>query len=220
MNNPTTTEYKPTGKEIPLNVNVLVNHVHNKLDEYMYLKETTQAEPPNNPFSQPVIFTTDDGKLVQVPVEIQKQAIASWKQKSTQNPSTMPDTQLNGQPEGVFGNFEHSGTLLEQTNHMGNVYDKSHVSHPQMGLQQQFQEYDSQPIEQFGSPQNHVNMPVKPRYPTYPKYQPNPRLLEHMAEQPTQKVVVVEKDNSTLLYAIIFVVLVAVAYYVYTNKKN
>lgn len=212
-NNPTTTEYKKTGKEIPLNVNTLISFVHNKLDEYAFLKESTQTEPSNNPFTQPVIFTTDEGKLVQVPVEIQKQAISSWKQRSTPQQNFSPQ----GQPDGVFEHFGNAGTPLEQTSHMANlsgIHDQ-HQPHQQPIYQEPL--VQQQPIYQDQYPGRPVNHQMNHQVNRMPRYPPNPRLLEPM-EEPPQRVVVVEKDNSTVLYMMVFVILAALAYYVYTNK--
>lgn len=221
MNNPTTTDYRMTGKEIPLNVNSLIAHVHNKLDEYAFLKESTGTEPGSNPFTQPVIFTTDEGKLVQVPAEIQKQAIASWKPRSNPQQTFSPQ----GQPDGVFEHFGNAGTPLEQTSHMAHLQGAhdQHQGSPHMLQQPIYQEppvqhqrpiyqepYSNEPV---GRP---INRQVNPRVNRLPHY-PDPRLIERMEESP-QRVVVVEKDNSTVLYMIVFVVLAAFAYYVYTNK--
>jgi hypothetical protein len=212
--NPTSTEYKMTGKEIPLNVNILVKHIHNKLDEYAFLKESTQTEPGSNPFTQPVIFTTDEGKLVQVPAEIQKQAISTWKQRS--NPQHTPSPQ--GQPDGVFEHFGNPGTPLEQTSHMAHLqgaHDQRQLP-PQQPMYQEppvQQQRQQQPMYQEPYPDMPVNRPVN----RLPRYAPDPRLIERM-EEPPQRVVVVEKDNSTILYMIVFIVLAALAYYVYTSR--
>ena len=103
MNNFPNTEYQRTGKEIPLNVSVLINFVHNKLDEYAFLKESTQSEPNFNPYTNPVIFTTDEGKLVQVPAESTSSRVSIPWSRCAGNRGRLQGTGYRGQVIGYRG---------------------------------------------------------------------------------------------------------------------
>jgi hypothetical protein len=78
---PTSPDYKQTGNKIPLSVDELASHVKQQLYQYDRLKDITQSEPGFNPYKNPVIYTTEEGKTVQIPAELQGQAIQQWKSK-------------------------------------------------------------------------------------------------------------------------------------------
>lgn len=71
-------QYQKTGNDIPLPVDTLVNFVMEKCKEYDTLVDATGTQPTQSPYTDPVIFTTDEGKTVQVPQYIQQQAIKQW----------------------------------------------------------------------------------------------------------------------------------------------
>lgn len=71
-------EYQFTGKQIPLKVNELVAFVHQKLEQYDNLVKETKSVPFYSPYAHPIIYTTPEGKTVQIPKEIQQQAIDQW----------------------------------------------------------------------------------------------------------------------------------------------
>ena len=71
-------QYRKTGSDINLPVDILINFVMEKCKEYDTLIEVTQSRPIQSPYSDPVIFTTDEGKTVQVPDYVQQQAIQQW----------------------------------------------------------------------------------------------------------------------------------------------
>jgi hypothetical protein len=71
-------EYQKTGNNIQIPYNEMYNFVIQKLDEYDRLAEATQVEPPNSPFKNPIIYTTVDGKTVQIPMDIHAKASQAY----------------------------------------------------------------------------------------------------------------------------------------------
>ncbi len=209
-----TNNYQETGNSIPLKIPELINFVHNKLDEYIHLQSATQMEPPTNPFTDPVIFTTAEGKLAQVPADIQKKAISTWQnqqQQQQQQKEQFGKSQDQLGPQGMM--MEHfagagagAGTPLDQTSHMSDFN-----SHPtQFGPgPDPVQHREPVPKGPHRPPMSQQRMELDSRLPYY-----DPRI-----EEP-QRVVVVEKSDSTLVYLIIFLAVAAVAYYAYKNKKQ
>jgi len=66
--------YKITGNKIPVTKDELINYTHKQLQLY-----DTGKLKDINPYTQQVIYITKDGKMIQVPQDIQKEAVASWK---------------------------------------------------------------------------------------------------------------------------------------------
>ena len=72
------TEYKETGNKVPLPMDELINFAQEKLQDFDRLVEATQSRPKRSPYNSPIIYTTKEGKLVQIPEYIQQQAINLW----------------------------------------------------------------------------------------------------------------------------------------------
>lgn len=78
-------EYKKTGMSYQVTVIELVDFCHNKFLEYINLTQTIGDQPSKSPFSDPIIYTTKDGKLVQVPKEIQEHALNLFMKKTRES---------------------------------------------------------------------------------------------------------------------------------------
>ena len=72
------TEYKETGNKVPLPMDELINFAQEKLQDFDRLVEATQSRPERSPYNSPIIYTTKEGKLVQIPEYIQQQAVNLW----------------------------------------------------------------------------------------------------------------------------------------------
>jgi hypothetical protein len=72
-------EFEKTGKTYPVTIDELVAHTKTKLAEYDELVKRTGAFPVKSPYTDPIIYTTSEGKLVQVPDYIQQEAITEYK---------------------------------------------------------------------------------------------------------------------------------------------
>lgn len=73
-------DYRTTNRQFPVNVNELIKSVNSQLAEFDHLTRATGQEPDYNPYQRPVFHTTQEGRLVQVPYEIQQRAIHAWQQ--------------------------------------------------------------------------------------------------------------------------------------------
>ena len=69
--------YKQTGNKIPVTKDELINYIHEQLTFYDVCKLKDM-----NPYTQPIIYITKEGKMIQVPQEIQQEAVASWNPRS------------------------------------------------------------------------------------------------------------------------------------------
>lgn len=56
----------------------LYNYTIEKLDDFDRLKEMTGAEPNISPYKDLIEFTTPDGKLINIPRNIQVKAVTDW----------------------------------------------------------------------------------------------------------------------------------------------
>lgn len=77
--------YQTTGKNININVDDALKFVINKLQEYDSLGKKNSYSP----YKHPIIYATPEGKLVQIPKQIQLQAIKLWvnhKNRQMENP--------------------------------------------------------------------------------------------------------------------------------------
>jgi hypothetical protein len=72
------TQYKETGNKYPIPVNELLAYAQEKLQEFDMMVEATKTQPSTSPYTDPIIYATGEGKLVQIPEYIQEQAIQLW----------------------------------------------------------------------------------------------------------------------------------------------
>lgn len=72
--------FQETGNKIPISFNELMDYAHMKFSEY----NKTKTGP--NPFTNPIIYTTKDGKTIMIPTDIQNQAIQLWKKSGGVEP--------------------------------------------------------------------------------------------------------------------------------------
>lgn len=67
--------YQITGNKIPVTKEELINYIHSQLAIY------DQGNRETNPYNEPIIYTTKDGKTIQVPTEIHNEAVKTWEPK-------------------------------------------------------------------------------------------------------------------------------------------
>ena len=77
--------YKETGNKVPVTMDMLISKCHALIAEYERTVSQQSNRPPFNPYMDPIIITTDDGKTIMVPKEVQKQAIDLWHNQTGQN---------------------------------------------------------------------------------------------------------------------------------------
>jgi len=78
------TDYEKTGNNIPVSSEFLLNGVLNELERYDHLVSATGNAPQFSPYTDPVIIDIDGNKQVQVPQQIQSQAIQIWTEQKSQ----------------------------------------------------------------------------------------------------------------------------------------
>jgi len=88
----TNVEYKKTGNNIDIPENEMIDHVHNRFDEYYNLLDATGMEPQHNPFNDQIIYVTPNKKMVEIPRYIVEKAKNSYVRNS---PSLNPYIQSN-----------------------------------------------------------------------------------------------------------------------------
>ena len=71
--------YRLTGNNIPINEALVMAHVKGQLDEYQKAINSS-VKPTFDPLNNPIIYTTPEGKTIQVPQQIQTKAIQEWQQ--------------------------------------------------------------------------------------------------------------------------------------------
>lgn len=100
---PTPSGYKTTGAQIPITKDELLYGVIDQLRQYDDLARRNQPTT-HNPYQEPILYTTSNGQSVQVPSQIQQEAIQDWvqqrqildqarQQENTRLKQTQPPTQ-------------------------------------------------------------------------------------------------------------------------------
>ena len=87
--------YMMTGNNVPINKSELVAHVKLQLEEYT----KAPVKPNFNPFENPIIYKTSDGKMIQIPQDIQMNVIKEWQEHKRQN-NNNNNSQVNGNISG------------------------------------------------------------------------------------------------------------------------
>jgi hypothetical protein len=72
------TQYRKTGNVHHIPLPEMIDHVILKINQFNEIKEATGGTPPQNPFTDALVFTTNDGRTVQIPEQVQKQAIEHY----------------------------------------------------------------------------------------------------------------------------------------------
>lgn len=67
--------YELTGNQIPVKSDELINYVLNKFLVYNQYVNDTGQEPDFNPYLNPIVYTTKDGKTIEIPKVIVQEAI-------------------------------------------------------------------------------------------------------------------------------------------------
>ena len=71
-------DYKFTGKQVPIKLDELLTHVFKQL--FLYDKGELKVDPRTTQ----ITYTTAEGKMIQIPTQIQEAAIKQWKEKKTE----------------------------------------------------------------------------------------------------------------------------------------
>jgi hypothetical protein len=71
-------DYTKTGNKIPIKMDELYYYVLRLLDSYTQLYNATGNPPKNNPFADVLYYSTEEGKIIEIPKDIQKKAIDDW----------------------------------------------------------------------------------------------------------------------------------------------
>lgn len=71
-----------TGKSIPVSTTVLMEYVMNNLIKFHEYLEATGEEPEFNPYKQPIVYTLEDGRSIEIPENVKIEAIKVWQKKN------------------------------------------------------------------------------------------------------------------------------------------
>ena len=84
--------FEETGNKVPVTVDELMKFSEQKLAEFDQQVSKSKSIPSPNPYTDPIIYKTKDGKTIMVPTEIQKQAVNDWYKKTGRNVPIMQQT--------------------------------------------------------------------------------------------------------------------------------
>jgi hypothetical protein len=90
-------QYKHTGNQINIPMNEMINFVHDKLYEYDEMIKATETMPNSSPYKDPVYYTTEEGKMVQIPDYVQKQAVSMYMQSKVGQTAKPDGNSINQQ---------------------------------------------------------------------------------------------------------------------------
>ena len=137
-------QYQQTGNQIQVPMNEMVNFVSNKLYEYDELIKATESIPEQSPYKDPIYYTTEEGKMVQIPTYIQKQVVEQYMKEKINSvqESQQPSQQLQQQLQPQLQPPQYQ--QLQQYQQQLQQYQQQ----PQQ-YQQQYQRQQYQPHLQY-----------------------------------------------------------------------
>lgn len=219
------TNYTKTGNSIPININEATIYIEQKLEEYEMLPNKEQ----NYPFNKAIIYKTSDGKLVEIPKEIQDKIINEWYKKKGNNT-------ING-----INYTEHEYTDINYDNSTLGLNNQDHKFKSSI---QPFSKLDSMEIRQlknnpniihernfakdsntilYENPQIYDKTIIDETINVHPDISTNhqPQHSNVIIEDTTpKKNIIIKKDNSSKIYIYIGLIVVAIITYIYIKNKN
>lgn len=84
--------YQETGNQVPISQQELIIYVHQRLEDYDRKVSVLKTPTSPNPYTDPLIYTTKEGKTIKVPEEIQKEAVHEWYRQHGTNVPVMQRT--------------------------------------------------------------------------------------------------------------------------------
>ena len=109
--------FQETGNKIPVTAQELIDYVQQLLEKHDTDISTNKVLPNFNPYTNPIIYNTNDGKTIKIPEEIQKQAIDLWYQKNGTNVAVMQQVQ----PQQIYNQYTEQ-TVDENKNRENTDY--------------------------------------------------------------------------------------------------
>jgi hypothetical protein len=68
-------KFQQTGNQIQIPIDEMLGFVQDKLNQYDELIKATETVPESTPYKDPIYYSTQEGKMVQIPPYVQKQAV-------------------------------------------------------------------------------------------------------------------------------------------------
>ena len=197
------TSYMHTGNNISVPEDELIAYVHFSLSRYEELVNASGEEPSYNPYTQPIVYTMEDGRQVQVPEEIHQKALQMWAMQKQAHAQEQNQTQNQGHGdlpclhptqayEAVDNNYQMANQNYSQ--------DLSELQEAPAGYQQQVPDK-----KEVRFSQNVEEIP--------------PQDQEQQGNGQIQPVFIVQKDNNMMWMVLLFVGM-AVAYYMYKKQQT
>lgn len=190
-------DFVPTGNNVPVSAEDLVKYVHMELDRYDNLVQMAGSVPQYSPYTHPIIFTTEDGKQVQIPENIQQEAVKVWndfkgKQISEKNDEyAQAQQQYEDLQESPYGRESPQNNSSQETK----INQESFPDQEAMAESAQAQ---SAPFAK----------PIQP-------IQPSNLMQTASMNQYNQY----SRDDGTFLYLILAIAFILIIYYCYKNNK-
>ena len=88
--------YQITGNKIPVTKDELIIYMKEQLSAF-----DSGMSKNTNPYTDAIIYNTKDGKMIQIPQEIQKEAITLWNQQPKKFNLPMNENDDNDKPDYI-----------------------------------------------------------------------------------------------------------------------
>jgi hypothetical protein len=211
INDPT--GYQQTGNKVPIPITEFTNYINEQLLQYDKLKEATKTEPEYNPYVQPIIYHTKNGKTVQIPKEIQMKAINDWINMKSQNNNNTCSNGMCGTDNigDAMEHFDSSNNILGQAT---DYINKNNGLDPSLnrGL-------DAIPLlnrNKISNNRRRYNESNNNEGRGIYRYEPFDNNI--INEEPVKEVVVIEKSDNTIYYLLIGLLIIGIGIIMYRNK--
>lgn len=194
MNDPN--DFENTGNQIPLKVDELINFVHQRLEQYDNLIETTQGQPTYSPYKDKIIYTSPEGRMVQIPQDVQKKAIDSWKKIKTQLKSSQ-----DLEKQKMMNEQERLGISQYQNNYSNFNNNLSVHEEPELS---------------YSKEKSVQELPVSNLSEDSENYFPKP----YNPQKNSKDIIVVKENSDNILYFIVLLISIGGLFYIFNNKRT
>jgi len=223
--------FKETGNKIPIPIDEFTNHVKSELLKYDKLKNATETNPSYNPYLEPIIYTTSQGKLVQVPEEIKKNAIDDWLKNGEGN--NMEKQEMPGMDyDNNYNTLGHDQQLnLDNEMNSATVRPFSTLGQMKDNMNDQMNDY-TMANNILNNPNVNscsggvCSIKKKPSPNKNIQDQPNQQVQQMNNTQYLQKpkniverIIIVKEKSNYIYFTIFFFILVLISFYLYKQKK-
>jgi len=214
-----------TGNNISVPENELISSAHHHLNRYDELRQASGSIPQYNPYEQPIVYTTEDGRQVQIPEQIHQKAIDLWIANKNQNIGENNNTvDISGVPDMSSVSYEQDYESIknnQQNNQQNNIYantnnfDKSQHYSDFSELEEVPDGYQSENSKESQIMNQQESTPRR----TLIQPEQTEQTMPSKISQASNILALDESSNHKMYWIILIIAIVGIAYYMKKYNK-